>query len=76
MITKTQSNIANMLRKAGRKVTVIDATKIKSKKAVPSRCFRCDGGGQICNTCGESESACRCDPPDLGECPDCKGTGK
>ena len=26
MITKTQSNIANMLRKAGRKVTVIDAT--------------------------------------------------
>lgn len=49
------------------------------KKAI-TQCFRCDGTGEICNTCGESSAInCRCggeEGPDIGDCPDCKGTGK
>jgi hypothetical protein len=45
---------------------------------VQSTCFRCDGTRHICNVCGESERACNCPEgeQDLGECPDCHGTGK
>jgi hypothetical protein len=41
------------------------------------RCFRCDGTGSVCNTCGESEAACQCygGEMDLRDCPDCDGTG-
>lgn len=40
-----------------------------------SGCFRCDGSKMICNTCGESSRACRCDEEqDLTECPDCSPT--
>jgi len=42
-----------------------------------SVCVRCDGRGQVCNVCGESETACRCEGElDLTECPDCRGCGK
>jgi len=46
-------------------------------------CFRCDGTGQICNICGESETACACSAADVlshmertglehfSECEDC-----
>ena len=38
--------------------------------------FTCDGTGQICNTCGESEEACGCEEPDLGKCDECDGAGR
>lgn len=38
-------------------------------------CFQCDGTGQMCNICGESESACECDEEDFFTCPNCKGSG-
>lgn len=42
-----------------------------------TKCFRCDGSGEICNVCGETEAICRCeDEFEDGECPDCGGTGK
>ena len=41
------------------------------------RCIACDGSGQRCNRCGETESACGCEEGfDPGPCDDCKGTGK
>lgn len=42
------------------------------------RCFKCDGSGTQCQTCGESEGACSCpeEQKNIGECSDCKGTGK
>lgn len=46
--------------------------------------FECDGTGQMCNRCGESESACACedetgddpdfDDPDFEKCEGCDGT--
>jgi hypothetical protein len=48
---------------------------------VPERaCFACDGTGQMCNICGESERVCRCedeegDYPDFRACKNCEGTG-
>jgi hypothetical protein len=49
----------------------------------PKPCFRCDGTGNLCNGCGESENVCigDCgeDPDELcghDDCPDCKGTGE
>lgn len=43
-----------------------------------SKCFGCDGTGQRCNVCGESEAACGCPEEErsFGPCPDCNGTGK
>jgi hypothetical protein len=44
-------------------------------------CFMCDGTGQTCNICGESEAVCQCEnegasgAPDFRDCDDCKGTG-
>lgn len=40
--------------------------------------FDCDGTGQMCNTCGESETACACrdDSADLVSCKDCAGLGQ
>lgn len=43
------------------------------------KCFVCDGTGQMCGRCGESEGACSCEEEDeepmLEPCKDCKGTG-
>jgi hypothetical protein len=53
-----------------------DARRIKK----PTKCFRCDGTGQICDICGESEAACRCledgEEPTFSPCEDCHGTGE
>jgi hypothetical protein len=39
-------------------------------------CLLCDGTGQICNCCGESEAyGCSCDEG-FEDCPDCNGTGE
>jgi hypothetical protein len=48
------------------------------------KCLRCDGTGQVCDVCGESEAACTCNEEEngevvnttFGECPDCKGAGE
>lgn len=42
----------------------------------PSRCFRCDGTGRLCDICGESPTACRCSPPTFSDCQDCGGHGR
>lgn len=51
----------------------------KKKEPVVSkmkrRCFVCDGSGQKCNICGESEAVCGCDELDMDDCGDCYGTG-
>lgn len=59
-----------------------------AKKQKQTQCFRCDGTGQICNICGESEMACDCDSTQVenyqkehdmdqfDNCEYCKGTGK
>ncbi len=42
-----------------------------------SRCFHCDGTGQLCDICGETERFCQNDhlfAP--GTCETCKGTGE
>ena len=42
-----------------------------------TECFRCDGSGEICDECGETEVICPCGAGfQSGECPDCGGTGK
>jgi len=50
------------------------------KMPVPTNCFRCDGTGNLCNICGESERACSCEDdgeePTYFECTDCDGTGR
>lgn len=41
-------------------------------------CFLCDGTGQMCNVCGESQKACSCpedEPFDGFDCTSCNGTG-
>lgn len=35
--------------------------------------FDCDGTGQMCNNCGESEAACSCGEPALTKCEGCEG---
>lgn len=51
--------------------------KVKTKCEV-KRHFECDGTGRMCDRCGESESACRCDEESgeqqLVKCADCDGT--
>lgn len=49
---------------------------INYKEQAHSRCFRCDGHGFICDICGESEVACKCEEPTFSDCSDCGGTGK
>ncbi len=51
------------------------------KKLGRSSCFRCDGTGQLCDTCGESPNACSCERDGLGvpsfsSCADCGGNGR
>lgn len=48
-------------------------TKIKRMS-----CFQCDGTGQMCDICGESETACSCDEMErtFSACEDCKGVGQ
>jgi hypothetical protein len=42
-----------------------------------SSCFACDGTGERCNGCGETESACGCESGfSAGECDTCGGTGR
>lgn len=49
----------------------------KRMKAGPAKpCFLCDGSGQMCDVCGESESVCRCENNTFHDCPDCEGQGK
>ena len=54
----------------------------KPEKPKETTCFRCDGTGQLCEGCGESESICDglCDEEVAAfshyDCPDCNGTGK
>jgi hypothetical protein len=43
-------------------------------------CFLCGGTGQICDICGESESACECfndgEEPTYSDCEACDGSGE
>ena len=44
---------------------------------MPNKCFRCDGTGELCNICGESDLACQCeDGFDGYDCEDCNGSGE
>ncbi len=46
-------------------------------KPVKTQCFRCNGTGNICDMCGESESVqCDCEDQSYSECPDCEGSGE
>jgi len=47
-----------------------------AKRGAKSKCFNCDGTGYICNECGKSERACKCETMNLGNCEDCKGSGR
>jgi len=66
--------------------------KAKQKREMrrPAPCevkqhFDCDGTGRMCDTCGESEAACRCmsaeecesddSEQNLRKCGDCDGSG-
>ena len=62
----------------GRKRAKKAATRPDKRGEKPFRCFRCDGTGQVCDTCGESEIACACAPASTrnSACEDCKGAGK
>ena len=49
----------------------------KTEACEIKRHFDCDGTGQMCNICGESEAACSCDgEEDTCDCTDCDGTGR
>ena len=50
--------------------------KLINKKCKVKPHFDCDGTGQMCGVCGESENACSCDDGDLENCKDCNGTGR
>lgn len=54
----------------------IKSEKIPLKPCVIKSHFTCDGTGQMCGKCGESESACGCDEQDLENCEECEGAGK
>lgn len=42
-----------------------------------SHCSACDGDGERCNNCGETEAACWCDDGfSANQCEDCGGTGR
>ena len=46
---------------------------------IMKNCFYCDGTGEKCDVCGESEAACKCDlseNPTRSECEVCGGTGE
>lgn len=51
-------------------------TKTAPKPCSVKQHFECDGTGQKCNRCGESEAACRCEDSELVKCEDCDGTGR
>lgn len=57
-------------------------TKTKTKKAkalkpcVVKEHFECDGTGHMCVVCGESESACGCEDPEIETCKGCEGGGR
>lgn len=54
---------------------VIKMIEAESAPSASSKCFRCDGTGEVCDVCGEAEGACECEEFDTGECPDCEGGG-
>ncbi len=48
----------------------------KVRELGSTKCFRCDGTGQVCSECGESEAFdCGCNAG-YDDCEDCNGTGK
>jgi hypothetical protein len=58
----------------------LNADGVVTPAPAKAKCFRCDGTGLICDTCGESEAVCGCLKSGLSEsfsdCTDCTGTGK
>jgi len=42
-----------------------------------SKCFTCDGTGEMCDCCGESTAVCECRDDGIltTTCPACKGSG-
>jgi len=46
---------------------------VAERKLKITNCFTCDGTGQMCNICGESEAACQCPENDRSTCEDCDG---
>lgn len=47
------------------------------KPCVVKEHFDCDGTGQMCGACGESEAVCDCPTEeDMEKCKDCNGTGR
>ena len=55
---------------------VMKDEKIKPLPLTPRQCYRCDGTGLTCDTCGESQAVrCGCGNT-FSACEDCGGTGK
>lgn len=55
-----------------------EETAVAEAETKPKRqCFICDGTGEMCNICGESEAACECDNENCttSPCKNCRGTG-
>lgn len=49
--------------------------KVKAETRVIS-CSICDGNGQVCDICGDSENACDCEEPTTySDCESCSGNG-
>lgn len=75
----------------GTKKAAVKKAAIKKKvvaEKVESTCFACDGTGETCNICGESQLGCDCGAMEVErhqeeyamdqfeDCETCKGTGK
>jgi len=78
-IAVTPKGLSNTAQGCEPRATVGKPASVPSNPiGVASQCFRCDGSGHLCNTCGESKPACDCasENVDLVRCPDCDGTGK
>jgi len=69
MVLELRETVRNLEAKLGKMVRKM----VAERKLKITNCFTCDGTGQMCNICGESEAACQCPENDRSTCEDCDG---
>lgn len=73
--------IKKLIADAAKAVETIPEDELEARASKDEACvvkphFSCDGTGQMCDACYESEAACQCDEDALMKCKECDGTGQ